>query len=230
MDEVIKAIFSAPIATLLIVAGVSFLAIAVLGKIGNIFEAGKTGRFASAAIGTALLIIGLITSLKTVTVSSSTAPSPAPVVTSSASSSPSIQPTTSSSSPESSSCLQQFFQGIPRDRVATIESGAQAVNVIHSDQPSDQPVAFLLEDNGTPVSAIKFRFYPSNQLFKIQSVVDAQCHPVEDYRNASRDGDKHLLQNWDSWKLQLGTSAYTIGFGYGSDSIELSVNRLSSTR
>ena len=151
-----------------------------------------------------------------------------PKATGTPSSSPSIQPTIPSSSPESSSCL--FFQGIPRDRVAAIESGAQDVKVIHSDQPSDQPVAFLLKDNGTPVSAIKFQFYPSNQLFKIQSVVDAQCHPVEDYRNATRDGDKHVLQNWDNWKLQLGTSAYTIRLGYDSDSIEASVNRLSSTR
>ena len=59
MDDLFKAIFSAPIATLLIVAGVGFLAIAVLGKIGNIFEAEKIGRIVSGTIGTTLLVIGL---------------------------------------------------------------------------------------------------------------------------------------------------------------------------
>ncbi len=223
MDEIIKAIFSAPIATLLIIAGVAFLAISVLGKISNLFEAGKTGRFAAATIGTALLIIGLSISLKTTT-SSSTMSSPSPVVTSSASQNSSISSTPPSSS-GSSSCLQQFLQNIPRDRIATIESGARNIKIIRPDQPNDQPAALRLKNNGTLVSAIKFQFYPNNQLFKIQAVVDAQCHPVEDYRNATTDGDKHVLQNWNNLEIQLGSSTYTIRLGYDSDGIEASVNR-----
>jgi len=59
--------------------------------------------------------------------------------------------------------------------------------------------------------------------------VDAQCHPVEAYRNATVDGDKHALQNWNNLEVQLGTSAYTIRLCYDSDGIEASVNRSSST-
>jgi hypothetical protein len=228
MDDIVKAIFSAPIATLLIVAGLGFLVIAVLGKIGNLLEAGKTERFASGAIGTTLLIVGLSIHLKTALVN----PSPtSPVIT--ATPSPpnaSIQPTKPlSPTLANSRCLQQYLQDIPHDRMMPIESGAQDVQIIQPDQLNDQPVGILLTENGKPVSAIKFQFYSSGQFFKVRSVVDAQCNPVEDYRNTSRGGDKHVLKNWDDWKVQLENSAYTIRFGYSSDNITLNVNRSSPT-
>ena len=142
----------------------------------------------------------------------------------------SIKPTNSlSPTLASSRCLQQYLQDIPHDRMMPIESGAQDVQIIQPDQLNDQPVGVLLTENGKPVSAIKFQFYSSGQFFKIRSVVDAQCNPVEDYRNTSRGGDKHVLKNWDDWKVQLGNSAYTIRFGYSSDNITLNVNRSSPT-
>ncbi len=227
MDKVIETILSAPISTLLIVAGVGFLAITVLGKISNTLNAGKTGRIVSGAIGTALLIVGLSLSFKTTNVSLPPTRSPYPDVTANPLSPNPTIPLSSLS--KSSKCLQQSLQDIPPDRIVTIESGKQDAQIIRPDQSKDQPIAIRLTDNGSLVGMIKFQFYSSSQIFKIQSVIDAQCRPVEDYRNTSRDGDKHVLQNWDEWKIRLGDSAYTTRLGYASDSIELSVNRSSPT-
>ncbi|MFQ5787130.1 MAG: hypothetical protein ACE5H1_04040 [Thermodesulfobacteriota bacterium] len=60
MDELIKNIFDAPIANLLIVAGLVFLIIAVIGKVSGKIDPGKTGRISAAGIGAVLLLIGLI--------------------------------------------------------------------------------------------------------------------------------------------------------------------------
>ena len=59
MDELIKGVFAAPIANLLVIAGLVFLGIAVVGKIPGKIEPGKTGRIASGTVGAILLVMGL---------------------------------------------------------------------------------------------------------------------------------------------------------------------------
>jgi hypothetical protein len=60
MDELIKGIFNAPMATLLVIAGLVFLGIAVIGKISGRIEPSRGGRIASGIIGLILLGIGLL--------------------------------------------------------------------------------------------------------------------------------------------------------------------------
>lgn len=60
MGDFINNIISAPVANLLILAGIAFLGIAVIGKIVGKIDPGKTGRLVSGGIGIILLIIGLI--------------------------------------------------------------------------------------------------------------------------------------------------------------------------
>lgn len=59
MDEFVKGVFTAPVATLLIVFGMPFLLIAVVGNISGKIEPGVKGRIASGVLGGALLFIGL---------------------------------------------------------------------------------------------------------------------------------------------------------------------------
>lgn len=59
MKETIGAIFSAPLATILVVAGIVFLLIAVLGAVAGRIDPGKGGRIAAGAIGMVLLAVGL---------------------------------------------------------------------------------------------------------------------------------------------------------------------------
>jgi hypothetical protein len=59
MSELITGIFSAPIATLFVVAGMVFLLIAVVGNISGRIEPGAKGRIASGVLGVLFLVVGL---------------------------------------------------------------------------------------------------------------------------------------------------------------------------
>jgi hypothetical protein len=59
MSELIKGVFEAPIANLLVISGLFFLAIAVVGAISGKIDPGRTGRIAAGAIGAVLLVTGL---------------------------------------------------------------------------------------------------------------------------------------------------------------------------
>jgi hypothetical protein len=59
MDELVTHLLDAPVANVLILAGLAFLAVGVFGKISGKLEPGTTGRVASAAVGAALLIYGI---------------------------------------------------------------------------------------------------------------------------------------------------------------------------
>jgi len=225
MDEFFKAIFSAPIATLLIVAGVGFLAIAVLGKISGTLEAGKTGRLVSGTIGTALLVIGLNIYFRT---------TPGPVSSPSATLSPA--PTTASSAPSPKlstnpapsidGCPQQSLKDVTSDRIVSVEVGAKDAQILDLDQPKEPPIAIVLTDNGKPVGAIKFQFYASDTpLFKVKSVIDAQCKSIEEYKNTTSGGDKHVLQNFDTLQVSWSKVFYAVRFEYNNGRIGIDTIR-----
>jgi hypothetical protein len=59
MDEFVKTVFTAPVATLFIVAGILFLLIAVVGNISGKIEPGVKGRITSGVLGLTFVLIGL---------------------------------------------------------------------------------------------------------------------------------------------------------------------------
>lgn len=60
MDEIVKAVFAAPLANLFIVAGIIFLFIAVLGNVSGKIEPGAKGRIISEVLGLAFVIAGIV--------------------------------------------------------------------------------------------------------------------------------------------------------------------------
>lgn len=60
ITELVKAILSAPVANVLILVGLVFLGLAILGKAQGKFELDKNGRIAATVLGAVLVIIGLI--------------------------------------------------------------------------------------------------------------------------------------------------------------------------
>lgn len=76
MDELVKGVFAAPVATLFIVAGMIFLLIAVVGNISGKIEPGAKGRLASAALGLTFVVIGLAIHLTKEAQLSPTPPTP----------------------------------------------------------------------------------------------------------------------------------------------------------
>lgn len=59
MKDLINVIFGTPTATLLVIAGLVFLLLAVVGNVAGKIEPGKYGRITSGIIGGILLAIGL---------------------------------------------------------------------------------------------------------------------------------------------------------------------------
>jgi len=118
----------------------------------------------------------------------------------------------------SATCLDRYFMGIPKDRVATLEEGARDVDVIGPGQPKEGTVGLRLDVLGRPIGALRFQYFPgSGDVFKIETVVDAQCRETQDFSNVSRTSDKRTLPNYDTLRVQLGGNFYELRFGGGAE-------------
>lgn len=59
MDELIKSLFSAPLATIFVIAGLVFLLLAVVGNVSGKIEPGPKGRVFSGILGVSFVLVGL---------------------------------------------------------------------------------------------------------------------------------------------------------------------------
>lgn len=119
--------------------------------------------------------------------------------------------------PTDVTCFDRYFSGIPKDRVATLEEGAQDIDVIGPSQPKEGTVGIRLDSLGNPVGALRFQFFArSGDVFKLETVVDAQCRETQEFSNVDRASDKRTLQNFDTLRIQLGGRFYELRFGGGA--------------
>jgi hypothetical protein len=124
------------------------------------------------------------------------------------------------------SCFAGYFEGIPAGRVFTLEDGVQDRDVVGTTEPKAGPFGLRLNADGAAIGAIRMGFFPENGLFRIQSVVDAVCRPVEDYGNLNQPGtDKHALPNFNDLGVRLGGRSYLLKAGGGA-TIRLSFFRV----
>ena len=124
-------------------------------------------------------------------------------------------------------CLTRFLQGVPKDRLSTLETGANDQQIIGPDQSKDQPIALRLEESRKFVGVVGLQFYSSNTIFKIDSIVDSGCQPIESFRNSTRDGDKRVLQNYDYLEIQFKSGTYSLRFDYDAGRIDADFTRVS---
>jgi hypothetical protein len=96
---------------------------------------------------------------------------------------PSVTPTSAVSN-----CTGAYFSGIPQDRIARIEAGPTAFDVLGSHQPKEVPVGLELTVSGGRIGGMRFQWVAATRVFKIQSVVDAGCVPVDNFSNPARPG------------------------------------------
>jgi hypothetical protein len=118
-------------------------------------------------------------------------------------------------------CFGEYFKGIPQDRVGSVEAGAQAYDVITETQPKAGTIGMTFTNNARPIGAIRFAFFPANRFFKIESIVDAQCKPIEDYRNLE-GGDKHVAGDSSTVRLRLDGRYYDLNASGGGSVIRVS--------
>ena len=122
---------------------------------------------------------------------------------------------------------ENCFEGIPEDRVATMEEGAKYIQLIGPHQSKDEAIAINFTENRKPIGAIKFYYMFDNKFFKVDSIVDSECKPIEDYENVNRGGDKHVLQSWDTLQIQFGDHTYELSLDYHDGTINAEFKRVS---
>jgi hypothetical protein len=119
-----------------------------------------------------------------------------------------------------------WFTNNPPDRVTAIESGTAALDVLIADEPKNMPIVVVLTGNGKPQGAVEFNAYKENGFLKIVEVVNANCESEERYRNDSRSGDKHILQDYDEVEITFGSFKYLLRLGFDSGAVEASLKRV----
>ena len=110
-------------------------------------------------------------------------------------------------------CFEGYFGGIADARVTTLEPGTNDFDLPTVDLTQSEPIGFMFTRDEQPLGAMRFRFVKANQFFRIEGIVDSRCEKIEGYVNASRGGDKNVLQQWDTLQLTLGNQSYALGMG-----------------
>jgi hypothetical protein len=209
--------------TPLITAGIVCLIAAIIG--GGLTAFGieipvlESGRRQAAlgALGALLLAVGL--NVDGLSRSTEPVPSEPPPSTQSVPESERSTPPSAPTAIATAECSPAWFANPAPGRVVIIESGTADAEVLTPDQPKDDPFVVVVTENGRPVGAVAVRLFVSNSLFKIAQVADADCRRLETFRNESRGGDRHVLQNWDAVELTFGGAKYSLRLGYDAGTV-----------
>ena len=117
-------------------------------------------------------------------------------------------------------CFTRYFKGIPEYRLGTIEAGAYD-DVLAASEPKAGPIGLTFTDFGKLIGGMRFAYFPKNLFFKIESFVDGQCRPVEDYENPL-GGDKHNWQDSSVVRVRLGGRFYDVTPNGGGSIVRVS--------
>ncbi len=127
------------------------------------------------------------------------------------------------------SCVAALLDGVPRDRVDTVEVGTRALEVIGPHQKLDAPFVLVLTEDGKRIGTLRLRMVltgnASSDFFKVEATVDAGCATVREIRNQSRGEDPRVLVNWDTFRQTLGGHQYDLRIG-GEQGVSVSFARV----
>ncbi|MCI0694065.1 hypothetical protein L0337_18910 [candidate division KSB1 bacterium] len=127
---------------------------------------------------------------------------------------------------EAKDCFEQYFSDIPKERMTTLEEGTLDQQLIGPHQSKHEAIAIKFTENNRLIGAIRFSFYSNGNIFKVETAIDFNCQPIEEYKNANRGGDKHVLQNWDSLEIEFGDHTYSLGLEYVEGRIDADFKRI----
>jgi len=244
MLDIVTTLKDTPFPNILVAGGILFLLLAVAGQIAGKIEIPAERQKRAGIIGTLLLVSGVLLhvlpkSASTPATAGTGPPPPTSAAPASIPASASIPaplaaagsgiPTAAPSAIVSltDDCFAQYVSDIAADRVKTIEMGTVDFQVIAPNQPKDGVIGIKFTELNQAVAGMRFFFIPGSNVFKIETVVDAQCQAMENYANASRGGDKRVLQNWDSLQMRLGDQIYTVSLAYDSGEIGATTQHIS---
>jgi len=115
-------------------------------------------------------------------------------------------------------CPDEPVASLRSERIATVESGANAQIVAGSTASKTEPFGLRLTDGGETIGAITATFFPANQVFKFQSFVDADCHAGQ-VASLAQPGAGPLvaIPNWTEVRIDLLGRSYVLSLGAGTD-------------
>jgi hypothetical protein len=114
-------------------------------------------------------------------------------------------------------CFDAPFAGIPQGRLAPVEAGTSAFDIVTSSEPKAGAIGLRFTDHGRTVGGIKVTWYPVNDIFRVESVVDAGCRPVGDYANVVDRGQKDVMENSDTLRIRLAGHPYELRLNGGAE-------------
>ncbi len=213
--------------TILFIFGIIYIFLKALGKFQASSKESEEGEIESKWFtlkgNTGLILVGLgvLLFLFGPLVEKPTATPPFPP-TPGATLTPTMTPTPTSTPIIS---FTDCFQGIPENRIKVMEEGTQDFELTGPLESKDEPVVIKLTKNNELIGYIKLIFISTNEIFKIEKIVDPKCQQIEEYSNIDRGGDKHVLQNWDTVQIRFGDYKYGLRIGYTGVIIEAAFTR-----
>lgn len=116
-------------------------------------------------------------------------------------------------------CPDQLLAGLPEQRIATVEVGAQDQVVVRPGESKTEPFGLRLTDGGQLVGAITLRYFPNGGLFKIGGLVDPECHKVGEVSNLSLPAKDPFvsISNYSELRIDLPARSYVLTLNGGAD-------------
>jgi hypothetical protein len=121
--------------------------------------------------------------------------------------------------PAGDGCFSEYFKGIPAYRLGTVEAGAYD-DVLTSTEPKAGPLGMTFTDFGRLIGGIRFAFFPANTFFRIESIVDASCNPI-DYENPL-GSDKQSWRDSSDVTFELDDGFYAVNASGGGNIVRFS--------
>jgi hypothetical protein len=116
------------------------------------------------------------------------------------------------------------FPDVASDRIRRLEAGASDQDVIGPHQSKAEPFVLVLTEGGATIAELRLRFFPENELFRVESAVDAECEELGGLSNLDRGGEPRVLQNFDTLGIRTATGDYALRLG-GGTTIRVNVSR-----
>jgi hypothetical protein len=116
--------------------------------------------------------------------------------------------------PAAIKCPDDLAKSLPAQRVATVESGANAQIIAGPSASKTQPFGLRLTDGGETVGAVSATFFPASGVFK-GTIVDADCHATKVQSLVPGEGGLEAVSNNADVRLDLMGQSYVLNFGGG---------------
>ena len=114
-------------------------------------------------------------------------------------------------------CADELRTTLPPERVADVEVGAHNQIVVGPAVSKTEPFGLRFTADGETVGAIAATFFPASGLFKVQSLVDADCHAGEILDPTPGKGRLQTIRNYNDVRIDLAGRSFLLNLDGSRD-------------